>query len=241
MVPPGGNFASKSARLAITINMQSINDLSKRQLEALRIVRSDLNFIKSEWNDRVDDDSLRRYSPTLRQLLVDEGGLLLKVEEWLNYQIYLQAPPNPLLSIEKEKINFYTAGGAKYQNMTIQSLYEVNYAMSAEEIKKQYENSKNNIRVKYSLIEFLNAPCVIYKGEVFSRVELIKFVSNKLGGTHYELDEKKMARMRLLLDVKNAYMIAGKSAIYFEILSLGQLLVESKYTARLIKKIDSLI
>lgn len=221
--------------------MQVTNILSKQQLEAIRIVKSDLDFIKSEWNNEADDDSLRRYSPTLRQLLVDEGGLLLKVQEWLNYQIYLQAPPDPLISTEKEKINFYTAGGAKYQNMTIQSLYEVNYAMSAQEIKQRYENSKNNIKVKYSLVEFLNTSCVIYKGEVFSRVELIKFVSNKLGGAHYELDEKKMARMGLLLDVKNAYTVAGKNAIYFEILSIGQMLMASKYTDRLIKKIDSLI
>jgi len=221
--------------------MQTTNRLSEQQLEALSIIKSDLNFIKLEWNSEVDDDSLRRYSPILRQLLVDEGGLLSKAEGWLNCKIYLQAPPNPLISTEKEKINFYTAGGAKYKNMTIQSLYEVNYAMSAQEIKQRYENSKNNIKVKYSLVEFLNTPCVIYKGEVFSRVELIKFVSNKLGGAHYELDEKKMARMGLLLDVKNAYVVAGKNAIYFEMLSIGQLLVESKYTDKLIKEIDRLI
>ncbi len=221
--------------------MQTTNRLSKQQLEALRIIKNDLNFIKSEWNNEVDDDSLRRYSPTLRQLLVDDGGLLLKAEEWLNCRIYLQAPPDPLMSTKKEKINFYTAGGAKYKNMTVQSLYEINYAMSAQEIKQRYENSKNNIKIKYSLVEFLNTPCVIYEGEVFSRVELIKFVSNKLGGAHYELDEKKMARMGLLLDVKNTYIVAGKNAIYFEMLSIGQLLVESKYTDKLVKKMDNLI
>lgn len=218
-----------------------INKLSEQQLEALRIIKSDLRIIKAEWNSEIDDDFLRRCSPTLRQLLVDEGGLLSKAEKWLNFKIYLQAPPNPLTSIKKEKINFYTAGGAKYKKITVQSFYEVNYAMSTQEVRQRYENSKNNIKIKYSLVGFLNTPCVIYQGEVFSRMELIKFVSNKLGGAHYELDKNKMARMGLLLDVKNTYVVADKNAIYFEMLSIGQLLVKSKYTDKLIKKIDNLV
>ncbi len=101
--------------------------------------------------------------------------------------------------------------------------------------------SKATILVKYRLENYLTTSCLVYNGETFNRIELIKFIANKLGGTHYELDKTKMARMRYLDEAKDTYMVADKSSVYFEFLSIGQTLSRSKYTKQLKKRIKNIL
>jgi len=203
-----------------------MNSFTKFQLEAMRIVKSDLEYIKKEWGDNIDDDSLRRNSNTLRQLLIDEGGLIFKVLEWLNLELYVLAPNSPRHNTPLENILFYSAGGGKFKGLELESSIMLNRIFSESEMKRRYEYDKKNKIKKYTLAEFLTAPSMIVKGEIFNRIELIKFVANKLGSTHIELDEKKLARMRHLMDAKNSMILADKNAVYFEFLSIGQILVK---------------
>ena len=216
-------------------------NFSKSQKEAMRIVLADLEFIKKEWNNKANDDDLRRFSSTLRQLLIDEGGLIQKIQGWLGLKCYIQSSLNPLLQNKIEEINFYSAGGAEYNGMRIQEMIELSRALNPDEIKKRFGQQTKPQLQKYTLDSYLLVPCIVYEGNVFNRVELIKFVANKLGGAHYEIDPKKMARMRFLDVAKNRYQIGGKSSIYFEFLSIGQTISNGKYIDRLKKKIKDSI
>lgn len=216
-------------------------NFDKNQLEAMRIVYSDLDFLRVNWGENIDDDSLRRNAGIVRQLLLDEGGLLLKVSEWLGHTIYVQAPPSPLLRENLDRITFYSAGGVTYKGATLQSTIVKNYAMSPEEIKRSYKEEKNNRVVKMSIANFLDIPALIINGETFSRTEIIKYIANKKGGTHYELNERKMARMRHLEEAKDDYSMLDKNAPFFEFLSIGQIIVKSKYTDKLKKKIKKIL
>jgi len=210
---------------------------SKAQLEAMRIVHSDLDFIAKEWTDQVDDDTLRRFSATLRQLLVDEGGLMQKVEDWIQTKCYVQASSRNMENAGSDDTAFFSTGGARFNGMTIQDITISNRVLDAKEIRDNYSNNSRPRLVKYSIEKYLSAPCITYEGETFNRTDLIKFVANKLGGTHYELEKKKLARMRSLDNAKEQIYIAGKSSIYYEFLSIGQTIVKSKYTNKLKKKI----
>ncbi|OGE31025.1 hypothetical protein A2631_05075 [Candidatus Daviesbacteria bacterium RIFCSPHIGHO2_01_FULL_44_29] len=216
-------------------------NFSKSQIEAMRIVVADLEFIKKEWSAEADDDNLRRFSSTLRQLLIDEGGLIQKVQDWLGTRCYVQASPNPLVQNKVEEVRFYSAGGAEYDGMRIQEMIELSRALSPEEVKRRFGKQTKPPLQKYTMDSYLLAPSIIYEGNVFNRIELIKFIANKLGGAHYEVDPKKMARMKALDEAKDRYQIGGKSSIYFEFLSIGQTISKGKYIDKLKKKIKHTI
>ncbi len=213
---------------------------TKSELEAFRIVKADLDFIDEQWNDSIDDDSLRRFSSVLRNLLVDEGGLMQKVISLLNLDYFVYASHSPLLKKNLNDYIFFASGGATYHGMTLSDVSEFKRILTPFEIKKGLD-SKSPLSSKFKLSQFLNAICIIHESEIFTRIDLIKFVSNKLGGAHYELDEKKLARMRHLVTAKNLYTIGGKNSIYFEFLSIGQLISNSKYTRKIKNKIASIL
>jgi hypothetical protein len=77
----------------------------------------------------------------------------------------------------------------------------------------------------------------VVEGEVFRRREIIQYVANKLGGAHY--DERRDERERLLDYAQEAYKVADKKPIYFELLSTGQKLVRSPDIERLRQKLGS--
>jgi len=83
----------------------------------------------------------------------------------------------------------------------------------------------------------LRQPSFVIEGILINREEVIKYVSNKLGGAHYDSSRKPRASSRgvsleekyaLLDSARNSTMLADKNAIYYELLSIGQRLVNSK-------------
>ena len=72
-----------------------------------------------------------------------------------------------------------------------------------------------------------------------SRVELIKYVANKLGGTHIDFTRKsnKLLEQKFsYLDSLHNYEQVDKNIIPCELLSIGQELVNSKHIQKLIKR-----
>ncbi|MCH8877101.1 MAG: hypothetical protein IIA89_09830 [Chloroflexi bacterium] len=83
---------------------------------------------------------------------------------------------------------------------------------------------------EFPLLEFVDDASVVVGGVEIRRRQVVKYVSNRLGGAH--LDRRrgttKDGMIYDLLDkVADKYMLLEKSAIYFELLSIGQALVNS--------------
>lgn len=82
------------------------------------------------------------------------------------------------------------------------------------------------------LKKFLDAPSLIVDGQPVSRRTVIKYVANALGGAHYDETRKpNKAEDQLFsrLDkIAAEYKIMDKNIIYFELLSYGQALCQSK-------------
>jgi hypothetical protein len=93
--------------------------------------------------------------------------------------------------------------------------------------------------VTQNLTDFVNSPCVVVEGTTISRIELVKYVVNKLGGAHY--DSKREKDYQRLLDYAGQhYALAGKNSVYFELLSIGQRLVKSPDIVKLRDKLRQL-
>jgi hypothetical protein len=194
--------------------------------EELRVVLEDLNFLNEEWDQDVTDDSLRRSSPVLRRFLVEEQLLrawrkigLSGQPEILAFTLSRRLTLTPL-----NEVRFASAGGATYKALAIAQAFEIDRALSPAEVQKVFALGLPEIR--QSLTDFTNATCIIVEGTEISRRDLIKYVANKLGGAHYD-EQRDRDYQRLLDHVGQTRVIAGKNAVYFELLSAGQRLIQA--------------
>jgi hypothetical protein len=100
------------------------------------------------------------------------------------------------------------------------------------------------------LAVFLRQPSFVIEGTFINREEVIKYVTNKLGGAHYDSTREPQTsssgvslegKYALLDSVRNSTMIADKNAIYYELLSIGQRLINSKDIQQLRKTLKGIL
>jgi len=207
-------------------------------MELARVVAEDLEYLFAEWNQDIDDASLRRNSLVLRKLLIE--GLLSRVAHEVDKQVLVMTPAIGRLITDAElrECRFFQAGGALYKGTIVQSISMISRAKTEAEIKASYERSKESIEKDYpvKLNVFLKQTSLVVDGVLINREVVIKYVANKLGGAHYDKsreDTKAGGNISLeqkyeLLDkVRSDVTVADKNAIYYELLSIGQRLVNS--------------
>src|SRR5215472_9148277 len=111
--------------------------MTDEERELVRVASRDLGFIAREWDESVEDDSLRRSSTVLRRLLVED--LFGKAWRAVGFekQPRLRAPElAPTIdSLDPQKILFAQAGGGRFQGAHVQSTLQYAAAMSADEIR----------------------------------------------------------------------------------------------------------
>jgi len=213
-------------------------------IELIKIISEDLDFLVEEWNQDIDDASLRRSSPILRSLLIENQ--LSKVTNFLGESISIMAPCISEYDdyLDDSSIVFYQSGGAKYKGMEIQFLKQLNRAMSPEERKANYEREKKSIGKNYpvKLSLFMKQISFIINGVKINREEVIKYIVNKRGGAHFDSSRKTdLAGSRgelenkytLLDDIHKNTSVADKNAVYYELLSIGQRLIASHDVERI--------
>jgi hypothetical protein len=109
--------------------------LSKDEL--LGIVVSDLKYLRSEWNESIDDAALRRGSTVLRRLLVD--GELQRAWKLAGFpkepQVTCSTLKPVLGSVPIKGLRFAAAGGALYKGAELRASMMVDFVMSDEQTK----------------------------------------------------------------------------------------------------------
>ena len=219
--------------------------------ELLRVVLEDLDYLENEWNQDIDDPSLRRSSPMLRSLLVE--GKLPLAAKMIGKDIRVLTPVTHKAYTDSDfqKMIFWQAGGAMYKGMRIQTICMTNHALSPDEIKADYERTKDIIGKNYpiKLSAFMKQSSIVVDGNSINREEVIKYVANKLGGAHYDGTRKgnnskpglSLEEKYALLDsVHEGTVVADKNAIYYELLSIGQRLVNSRDIRQLRKALKNI-
>lgn len=104
----------------------------------------------------------------------------------------------------------------------------VNYAMPESEIKAL--RAQGVPEEEFGLRRFIEAPCMVVEGAAIPRRVLIKFVSNKLGGAHFDSrrgDSAEDQNFRRLDLIGKTLAVADKNSVYYELLSTGQFLVRA--------------
>lgn len=213
-------------------------------IELIKIVSEDLDYLSEEWTQDIDDASLRRTSPVLRSLLIENQ--LINVANMLGEKINIMAPCISRYDIylNDPSIIFYQSGGAKYEGTEIQFLRHRTGAMSPEERKANYEREKTSIGQNYpvKLSLFMKQISFIINGVKINREEVIKYIANKRGGAHFDSSRKidrtgskgELEKKYTLLDnIHMSTSVADKNAVYYELLSIGQRLITSHDVIRI--------
>jgi hypothetical protein len=209
-------------------------------IERIRVTVEDLAFLRDEWDQDVEDASLRRSSPILRRLLVDGDLQRAWRDLGLDKQPIVRAPSleATLRRVPLKNVSFAQAGGGIYRGLCVAPNIEISMYLPPEEAQRIFGSPDESPDRDFSLKRFLNGACVVVTGTSISRHTILKYVANKLGGVHLDpsrdpaKDEER--KFSLLDDVRSQYVTCDKPSIYFEYLSIGQALLKSPDIARLI-------
>lgn len=200
-------------------------------------VASDLRFLRDEWGDSMDDHALRRASPVLRRLLVDNE--LQRAWKAAGFDREPRIRASSLSEVLKhtsvDRILFASAGGATHKGMAVRAAV-VSQLELDRDVKTQVEEAAQKLgeRLPDELLglgAFVIAPCLVALGVPIPRRIVIKYVSNKLGGTHFDErrgDKDEDRLFELLDEVSRHIEVAEKNAIFFELLSIGQAIARSE-------------
>lgn len=216
--------------------------------ELLQVTLDDLNYLAKEWRQDIDDSLLRITSPIPRNLLIYEN--LKKAATSVNQRVRIMTPAiYKVISEEQlEAYSYWQCGGANHRGMMVMASGMQNRALSPAEIKENYERTKPVIGKSYpiKLDSYLKQTSFVVEGNRIPRSTVIKYVCNKLGGTHYDSSRdhgrEAIEKQFVLLDkIRSQIAVADKNAIYFELLSIGQRLNNSRDVRHLRKHLANLL
>ncbi len=135
---------------------------------------------------------------------------------------------------DRARVDMIIAGGGEFGG-TFAALAVVNKGgaplqVSPDDMPMQH---------RFTVGEFLQSVGIYVDNMRVSRREVIKYVANKLGGAHLDrsrsgkLSRKfdALDRNRERLRIDGVPSLGGKNAVYFELLSIGQLLGRSEAAA----------
>jgi hypothetical protein len=196
-------------------------------------VVEDLHYISDEWAEDISDGALRRGSTVLRRLLVQ--GELQRAWLAVGFEREPSITSNVLMpGLPPEIIDVASAGGATQNGLEVGAVFasKTGCVVPADVMKRIDDTVKGQGGVveRLKLTEFTASPCLMLEGATISRRLVIKYISNKIGGAHFDAKRKNDsdgALFRILDRSRELTQIHGKPLVYFELLATGQALVAS--------------
>lgn len=221
-------------------------------IDFLQTVRDDLALIRKVDFARPLRSEIRAVSSILRRLLHE----LMLLNAWKLSGL----PDEPrfkavdldslLQSIDRKYIQYAYAGGATTEGaqhrghvLLVVPKAEVEAEGQDAVLKRVIASIRPADSRDFSLTDFCASTCVASGNAGISRIGMVRYVANKLGGVHWDNQRGAWtdpvgSRHRLL---DEAHLIVGRlPAPLYETLSIAQAVAESADTVRLMQTIDVL-
>lgn len=197
-----------------------------------RTVAEDIEYVAGEFGPSITTAALRRGSNVLRRLLVYDDFLKARKAAGIPGKPVVEAPRGEVfLEIPgHSKVAVVVAGGGEYAGIEA-ALAVINAGGHPIPLPP----GVNPLGHVFGLGEFLNSIGIYVEGLRIRRRDIISYVANKLGGTH--LDTRRSGKIKNKfealdrnadrLQIGDVPSVNGKNAVYFELLSIGQLFAKS--------------
>lgn len=217
--------------------------------EFLRLVRDDLDFLRQLDYRSPTRTTVRIASSILRRLLAD--GMYQNAWKLAGFDaepriraIDLEAVVE---KVDRRYIHYAYAGGANTEGA-----HHTGYALlvvpkSEAEVEGHEDAAKRlssllkpGVEREFLLTEFCTSAAVISGSAGVSRLGIVRYVANKLGGVHWDnrrgaWSDPVGSRHRLL---DEGHLVVGRlPAALYELLSISQCLATSEDTSRFIEKV----
>lgn len=198
-----------------------------------------LRYIRDNWNKSVKIDEFIRSSNVLRMLLVDDNLVRVWKLCGYTYPIRLRAYTlyDVINSFGRNRIIVAFTGGASH---SVAKLALGVFVINDKEAQPKKETPQKAPKLEEMTLEnYLKAACMLIGEFDINRAELVKYVANKLGGTHFDFNRKsnKLLEQKFVaLDSLHNYKYVDKNIIPLQILAIGQELIASRHIQRLMKR-----
>jgi hypothetical protein len=203
----------------------------------LATVASDLAYLDRVWGPDVDDETIRRNSNVLRILLIDGlyGRAWRAAGKHGEPSVTAVDLHAAIGDRDLSEVEYAQAGGAMSFGAGVSTPTVHARVLGPEEIRGQYERGRVALEQglrpferSYALRDYLESPSLVAGERFVSRRLVVKYIANRLGGTHLGASGHKDNEVFDFLDtVSAAYHIAGRPSIHFEVLSIGQAIGQS--------------
>jgi hypothetical protein len=203
----------------------------------LGTVASDLAYLDREWGQDVDDETIRRNSNVLRILLIDDwyGRAWRAAGNHGEPSVTAIELRDALGDQDLSQVDYAQAGGGTSLGAEVSTPTVHARALGPDEIRAQYKRGRVAVEQglrpferPYTLKEYLDSPSLMARERFVSRRLLVKYMANRLGGTHLGASGHKEEEVfDCLDDVSAVYHLAGRPSIHFEVLSIGQTIGQS--------------
>ncbi len=208
----------------------------------LKIIKEDLDYLAHEWTQGLDDPSVRRSSTVLRMLLV-QGNLSKAWRHFFEGEPKITAPSLAKIFsvIPKENIVFAQAGGGKAAGVEIQFGMQIKTISAANERDLLYALGPELQKEEFPLSKFIESPCIIINGEEITRREVISYVANT-EAAHLDAGHEKETKRKFLnlASTRDHLKVLERDVALYELLSIGQHLIISEDIKLLKKELDKL-
>jgi hypothetical protein len=220
--------------------------------EFLRVVRDDLEFLGALDYVRPSRSAVRVASSILRRLFAD--GMYLNawtISGLAGEPRFKAVDLGAVVSkVEPKYIHYAYAGGAKTEGAHHNG-YALFVVPKADAEAEGYEAAAKRISSllnpgqykEFTLREFCDSPVVISGSASVSRLGMMRYVANKLGGVHWDSTRGDWtdpvgSRHRLL---DEGHLIVGRlPAPLYEIISIAQAVASSDDTMRFIARVNEI-
>jgi hypothetical protein len=176
-------------------------------------------------------------STNLRLLLVDDLYLRAWNSIYKDQRLMIEAVDfNKFPKKFLENAVFWQASGATQGGNSSGGNFFIDRSLSPEEMKELFEKFRSPSQTKesFTIKSFLASPCILSRKQYANRQQVIQYVTNKLGGAHY--DDKRTDRdasvFQMLDGIEDSKMgvkILGlHGPVYWEFLAIGQDLINSR-------------
>ncbi|MHB1526638.1 MAG: hypothetical protein ACYCZN_10215 [Candidatus Dormibacteria bacterium] len=215
--------------------------MSRADVITLGLVARDLRRLRKLSERAPTDDELRGLSGTFRAMVVDTQPGLQRAWRAASMpgRLIVGAPDLQVVlkGLDLEKVEFAGAGGAELQGTRIAQSLFYRAALSPSEIESRSATRSPSFR-SYSLARFLDSIGIVVRGRAVTRREMVKFFAIALGGAHYDMDTGRYGH--LIAALHGNVVLAGRSALFFEYLSLVQQVLLSPSADELLRRMDDL-